>query len=328
MKKIISLLLSSLMILSLFAACGTAEENKTTKEKLSIVTTTFPQYDWVREILGEKSESANLTLLLDKGVDLHNYQPTVDDLVTLSDCDIFIYVGGESDTWVDDALKNTVNPDMIIINLLESLGDKAKEEEVKEGMQGEEEEETKDGEEEETEYDEHVWLSLKNANYLCEIICEKLCQSDKENEAVYKENYRAYAEKLVALDKDFEEAVNSASYKTVLFGDRFPFRYLVGDYGLDYYAAFSGCSAETEASFETVSFLADKVDELGLRVVLTIEGSDKKIAQTIIDTSKSSDAVILEMNSLQSASAKDIENGTTYLSVMENNLEVLKDAIR
>lgn len=327
MKKIISILISTVMIISLFVACGTKEQTENTaKEKFSVVTTIFPEYDWVREILGEKANETKLTLLLDKGVDLHNYQPTADDLITLSQCDMFIYVGGESDEWVEDALKNSVNPDMIVINLLEALGDMAKEEEIVEGMQGEEEEEAEDGEEE-VEYDEHVWLSLKNADFLCNIICERLCQLDSENEAVYKANFSAYSEKLSELDKKFEEEAKNASQKTVLFGDRFPFRYLVGDYGINYYAAFVGCSAETEASFETISFLADKVKELDLKYVLKIDGSDSKIAQTIISTSGKDDVEILEMNSLQSATSKDIENGTTYLSVMEKNLEVLKTAI-
>lgn len=328
MKKFIALLISSIMIITMFAACsGSEKSGEPENKKLSIVTTIFPEYDWVKQILGEKADDVDLTMLLDKGVDLHNYQPTTDDLVKLSKCDMFIYVGGESDEWTEDALKNSVNPDMVVINLLEVLGDKVKEEEIVEGMQGEEEK-AEEAEEEEIEYDEHVWLSLKNAEILCGEIADKLCEIDNANADTYKANLATYTEKLNELDNKYAETVSNASVKTILFGDRFPFRYLVNDYGLDYYAAFVGCSAETEASFETISFLANKVDELGLKTVLTIEGSDNKIAETIINTSKSKDAQILQMNSLQSATSKDIENGTTYLSVMENNMEVLKNAVK
>lgn len=327
MKKFISIFISVLMIVTMFAACSdTGSANEPKNEKLSIVTTIFPEYDWVKQILGEKADDVDLTLLLDKGIDLHNYQPTADDLIKLSKCAMFIYVGGESDEWTEDALKNAVNPDMVVINLLEVLGDKVKEEEIVEGMQGEEEEEAEEGEEE-IEYDEHVWLSLKNAEILCKEISDKLSEIDSENKDTYTKNLAAYTEKLNALDKQYEAVTAKALQKTVLFGDRFPFRYLVNDYGLDYYAAFVGCSAETEASFETISFLANKVNELGLKTVLTLEGSDGKIAETIINTSKAQNVQILQMDSLQSATSQDIKNGTTYLSVMEKNLDVLKNAI-
>ena len=535
MKKITALLLALLMLVGVLAGCNgtntdsttapgtTAAANAPTTEepsgkKLSIVTTIFPEYDWVKEILGDKADNAEITMLLDNGVDLHSYQPTADDIVKISDCDLFIYVGGESDGWVDDALKNATNKDMKVINLLDVLGDSVKTEEVVEGMQetehdhdhdhskevstfeddevqdrslsdwagdwqsaypfaldgtlddafaamaeegemtaeeyktyyqngyktdiadidiegdhieftyedgkkvgsdykyvgyyiqnwstgtkaamyrfeaedkdsgapvyiefndhmiepaaaehfhirmsnesfdaivdpenswptffpadmtGEEicehmeghdhdedeEHEHEEGEEHEEEKDEHVWLSLKNAEVLVNAISKSLQELDPDNKDTYAANSSAYIEKLSALDADYQAAVDAASNKTVLFGDRFPFRYLVDDYGLDYYAAFVGCSAETEASFETISFLAKKVDELKLPCVLTIEGAQHKIAETIVQNTAEKNQKVLTMDSMQSTTSKDVANGVTYLSVMEQNLAVLKEAL-
>ena len=320
MKKITALLLALLMLAGVLAGCG--KQNDTNKtDKLSIVTTIFPEYDWVREILGDKADSAEITMLLDKGVDLHSYQPTADDIIKLSDCDLFVYVGGESDEWVEDALKSAANRDRKVINLLEILGDSVKEEETVEGMQEEEEDH------EEKEYDEHVWLSLKNAQTLVDAISAALQELDPDNKDTYAANADAYGQKLSALDAEYQKAVSAGTYKTLLFGDRFPFRYLVDDYGLSYYAAFAGCSAESEASFETVSFLARKVDEGKLPCVLTIEGKNHKIAETIVQNTAGKKQKILTMDSMQSTTSQDVAKGTTYLSLMEKNLDVLKEAL-
>ena len=339
MKRIIPLCLALIMTVGLLAGCGKQNEPAASDEtRLRVVTTIFPEYDWVREILGDKADNAEVTMLLDNGVDLHSYQPTADDIVKISECDLFIYVGGESDDWVDDALKNAANKNMKVINLLEALGDSVKTEEVVEGMQ--EEEHDHDHEdadehddakehdhEEEAEYDEHVWLSLKNAQTLCSAISVVLQQIDPDNKDTYAANASAYIKKLSALDADYQAAVDAAARKTVLFGDRFPFRYLAEDYGLRYYAAFAGCSAESEASFETISFLAGKVDELNLPCVLTIEGVQHKIAETIVRNTAAKNQKVLTMDSMQSTTSKDAANGTTYLSVMERNLSVLKEAL-
>ena len=309
-------------------------DDETPEKELRIVTTIFPEYDWVREILGDRADNVEVSMLLDNGVDLHSYQPTADDIIKISDCDLFIYVGGESDSWAEDALKNATNKDMKVINLLEVLGDSVKEEETVEGMQEEEHEDTDEHDdteehdhEEEVEYDEHVWLSLRNAETLCDAISDALQQINPDNKDAYAANASAYIEKLSALDADYQTAVDGATYKTVLFGDRFPFRYLVDDYGLSYYAAFAGCSAESEASFETISFLAKKVDELNLPCVLTIEGRDHKIAETVVENTTAKNQNILTMDSMQSTTSQDVNNGTTYLSVMEQNLSVLKEAL-
>ncbi len=327
MKNRISLLLALTIIVGLLAGCG--QQNNTNKtDKLSIVTTIFPEYDWVKEILGDTAENAEITMLLDSGVDLHSYQPTVDDIVKISDCDLFLYVGGESDGWVEDALKNAPNEDRTVINLLDVLGDSVKEEETVEGMQEEDHDhEDADEHEEEAEYDEHIWLSLKNAQVLVAAISEALQESDPARKDTYAANAAAYAEKLSALDGEYRAAVDSGKYKTLLFGDRFPFRYLADDYGLDYYAAFPGCSAETEASFETISFLAKKADELKLPCVLTIEGTQHKIAETVVQNTAQKNQQILTMDSMQAVTANDAASGVSYLSIMEKNLSVLKKAL-
>lgn len=504
MKKYISILLAAVMAVGCLAGCGQKNSNEqadnTDDGKLKVVTTIFPEYDWVKEIAGDEISNIDLTMLLDNGVDLHSYQPTSEDILKISDCDLFVYVGGESDSWVDDALKNATNKDMQVINLLDVLKDSIKTEESMPGMQAEEghnhgyahfedsdvqdrtlsdwdgdwqsvypylqdgvldevmEKKAESGEKtaeeykeyyengyktdvsqitidaenntmcfvkngvaskatyeykgyqiydyesgsrgvryffeatsgdadapkyvqfsdhgiapgkaehfhiyagndgfdalseemenwptyypadmsgkeiaedmlehEEKEYDEHVWLSLKNAQTLCKAIAEALETADPEHKDVYAANVDSYLEKLSSLDGQYQDAVANASQKTLLFGDRFPFRYMVDDYGLKYYAAFAGCSAESEASFETISFLAKKVDELGLKNIMTIENSDQKIAKTIRDNTKDKNQEILSLDSMQSTTSEDVKNETTYLSVMESNLDVLKKAMQ
>lgn len=300
--------------------------------KKSIVCITYPEYDWIMNILGDKAASFNVTLLQNNGTDLHSYQPSIKDMAKISVCDMLVFVGGESDEWVEKAVSEAKNKKMIAFNMMEALGDKVKEEEVVEGMQAEEEEEEHEHEHhhhhDEVEYDEHVWLSLRNAAALVQNIAQKIATLDPANANVYKANAASYAKELLELDVQYKKAVAAAAKKTILFGDRFPFRYLADDYNLKYYAAFVGCSAETEASFETVIFLAKKVDELGLNAVLTIEKSDKKIAKTIVSNTKKKSAEILEMDSLQSITQKDIKAGRSYLSAMKKNLEVLKKALR
>lgn len=326
-KKIIT---TTLLLTAITSLSFAKPKNKKTKaagntSTIKIVTTIFPEYDWAREIIGTQSDNTELTLLMNNGTDLHSYQPSIQDIAKISTADIFIYVGGESDGWVKDALTNVRNKNIIALNLMEILGDKVREEEIIEGMQGEEEEED---EEEEIEYDEHVWLSLRNAKICCNAICQALCKTAPENAASYKTNLEVYSKKLDDLDKSISQTVSASKQKTLLFGDRFPFRYFVDDYGLNYYAAFVGCSAETEASFETIIFLAKKVDELDLNSVCQIESGTGKIASTIIQSSKNKKAEILTFDSMQSVNSTDIKNGTTYLNIMQKNLEILKKALR
>ena len=303
--------------------------------KKNIVCTTYPQYDWVCEILGEKKEQFEVTLLLDNGVDLHSYQPTAMDMVKISTADAFIYVGGESDYWVEDALKEVTNKEIKILNMVDALGERVKAEEFVEGMEHQhehdddheqhEDEEEHEKHEHEHEADEHIWLSLKNAKILVQSITDIVTEMDCENALIYEKNCNAYVEKLNALDEEFEQLINASEKKTVVFGDRFPFRYLMDDYGISYYAAFSGCSAETEASFETVTFLASKIDELSLKSILVLENAETKLAETIIQNTMTKDQTILHMDSIQAVTQTDMADGFTYLKAMQQNLEVLKE---
>lgn len=335
MKKAIAVLLSMILLVTCTVTCGGAEE-----KKISIVTTIFPIYDWVREVVGDDASHVNITLLLDNGVDLHSYQPTAQDILAISTADLFVYVGGESDEWVEDVLKSAMNPDLKAINLLEAMGEDIKMEEIVEGMEHEHDHEDHDHEESaghhesedhehehEDEADEHVWLSLRNARKLTKAIADTLAEINPESADHYQGNASAYIGRLEDLDSRYAETVANAANKTILFGDRFPFRYLADDYGLAYYAAFTGCSAESEASFETIVFLAQKTDELGLPAVLTIEHPKTRIAETIVQNTSSKDQKILVLDSMQGTTAADIQAGMTYLSVMEANLEVLKEAL-
>ena len=314
MKKLVSLVLCLTFLICALAGCSAVKKND---GKLRVIVSIFPVYDWVRNIVGD-SDEADVTLLLDSGVDLHSFRPDADDIAGIASADVLICLGGLSDDWVDGVVRSSGNGDLTVVRLLDLLGDRAKEEELVEGMQEEEEEE------EGPEYDEHVWLSLKNASYLTERLAEVIAEADPDNGESYKKNAAGYAAKLDELDNEYAEAVAAAPVKTLVFCDRFPFRYLTDDYGITYYAAFAGCSAESEASFETVATLAGKVDELGLRYVIKLETSDGAVAKAVIESTGSKDQQILTMNSLQSSTGA---GGETYLSVMEDNLKVLKKAL-
>ena len=305
------------------SSAGASGEEKS----LRVVATIFPVYDWARQVVGDLP-GVELVWLQDTGVDLHSYQPSAADLLNLSSCDLFLYVGGESDSWVDGALEEAVNPDLQALNLLEALGDKARPETLTEGMQAEEDHDGHDHDHEKEETaDEHIWLSLRNASLLTGALADALGRLDPDNADAYAANAAAYQAQLAGLDAEYQAAVEGASASALLFGDRFPFRYLADDYGLEVYAAFPGCSAETEASFETVAFLADKVDQLDLPAVLTIEGSDQRVAQTIIQNTSAKNAALLRLDSMQGTTAQDAADGASYLSIMESNLAVLKTAL-
>lgn len=388
MKKFYSLA-CAIFVAALFAlvACGDTSKNNTTKEsKLSVVTTIYPEFSWAKSILGNRADSVKLELLMKNGVDLHSYKPTAHDVAKIASADMVIYVGGESDEWIKDALAASPKKGRIEINLMDVLGDHVKAEEIVEGMQGfetkdvvrqahqperetredakedhehaeaheagEHEHHTKHAEEhdhehhehadpstssgtkehhhhdEEVENDEHVWLSLKNAEIIVKKIAEELSKLDAAHATIYKQNTDAYVAQIQALDAEYRETVEKAARKTVLFGDRFPFRYLVDDYSIKYYAAFVGCSAESEASFETIAFLAGKMDAESLPVIFTIENSNGKIAKAVLVASKKSqNAQIFILNSMQSITEKQIAEGIDYLSLMKSNLDVLKKAL-
>lgn len=322
MRKPVALLLACLLLLGMVCACVSGAKKGAEPPGLSVVTTIFPVYDWVRNVVGDRAD-VTVSMLLDSGVDLHSFQPTAQDILKIATCSLFVYVGGESDAWVADALRETDGQKTAVLNLMEALGDRARKEETTEGMTPEAEAPEEEG----PEYDEHIWLSLRNADVLVEAICEQLAAMDEAYADEYRANAAAYREKLAALDEKYAQAVAAGQIRTLLFGDRFPFRYMAEDYGLGYYAAFRGCSAETEASFETVAFLAGKVDELGLTAVMVIEGADQRIAQTIVQSTQTKDQRILAMDSMQSVTARDVQDGASYLAIMEKDLSVLREAL-
>ena len=310
-KKLMTIALAAFML------AGCAPKQQKNQTKLKIVATTFPQYDWIREIIGKDNANVDLQLLMKNGGDLHSYQPTAGDIANISDANLFVYVGGESDEWVDDALEEKTNKDMKVVNMMQTLGDDIDEEE--EGL----EKESEDHDHEEIEYDEHVWLSLKRAQKIVKAIADELGELDSTNAKKYQENAEAYIAKLAALDKSYESTVNTVKNKTWIFADRMPFHYLAKDYGITTYAAFNGCSTETNASFNTIVSLAKYADELGIKHIMTIEGSDKKLAKAVIENTTDKNQDILTLNSLQSVSQSDIDKGLTYYGAMEENLKVL-----
>lgn len=333
----------------MFVACGADSEKKAaSNKKISVVATIYPQYDWLKNVIGERADAVDLKLLIKNGMDMHSYKPSAQDIASIAKADLVVYVGGESDEWIEKALAATPKDGRIALNLMKALGDHVKKEEIVEGMQAEDHEhhehaekhedehhEHAEGhhhhdEEEEMENDEHIWLSMVAAKYLVGVdIVKALVKIDSANAETYRTNAADYTVKLNEIDDEYADAVGEATHRTILFGDRFPFRYLVDDYGIKYYAAFAGCSAESEASFETVTFLANKMDSLALPAILTIDGSDGKIARAILDASKNSkNAQVLTLNSMQSVTDEQIKAGADYLSIMRENLEVLKKAIK
>jgi len=329
MKKIL-IILSALIISAAFlSSCGEnpADENK----KISIVTTIFPQYDWVREITSGVDHPFELTLLLDNLVDLHSYQPTVADIVTIGAADVFIYVGGHSDDWAADVLRQASNPNLIAVNLLEILGDAVVTEVLIEGSEHLCDDDCPDDHgagDIQLHEDEHVWMSLRLANVMCAAIADVLILLDPENESGYRQNLAAYSGALLNLDREYQIAVNAGSVDTMVFADRFPFRYLLDDYGLKYFAAFTGCSAASEASFSTIVFLATKLEELGLKSIMVSESADQSIAKTVIGSTPSKNQEIRTLNAFQSVLRADIDSGKTYISIMRENLEVLAEALK
>ena len=299
-------MLAAFMLLSV--GCGAPNVKRS--GKINVLCTVFPLYDWARNIAGNTAE---VSLLNENGADMHSYQPTAADIVRLHSCDILIYTGGESEKWVTEVIKQSYNENLKALNLIELLGDRA----VTEREEGAEHRENGD------ETDEHIWLSLKNAEILTDKIAAALSDADNKNADIYKTNAAKYSERLTALDNEYTEVLKNAKHKTLIFADRFPFRYFTEDYGLDYYAAFPGCSAETEASFETVIFLAKKADENDGCIFIT-ETSNGDIAKAVNRNTAKKNKKILTLDSMQSVKKKDIKNGVTYISVMQKNLETLK----
>lgn len=318
---------------SLLTGCGTgraedASEKAQDDGRISVVTTIFPQYDFVRQIAGD---SVDLKMLLKPGEETHSYEPTPQDIIAIQNSDIFIYVGGENDAWVEDILDSMPDAGMRTLKLIDCV-DTVEEEHV-EDMQEQpghshEEEEYHGDEIEEAhsvhEIDEHVWTSPVNASAIVDEIKELLAQTDPENRQRYEENAEAYEAELAALDAAFREVVDNAGRRLVIFGDRFPFRYFADEYGLDYYAAFPGCASDTEPSAAVMAFLINKVAEEKVPAVLKMELSNENIANAIAEATGTE---VRTFYSCHNLTAEEFENGETYLSMMQKNVETLKEVL-
>ncbi len=314
MKKFIYILLT----FALFAltACGSTPVREKTG---GVVVTTFPEYEWAKNVIGEVD--IPVTLLYSSGTDLHNFQPSVADMASIIDSQLFIFNGGESDEWVEDAISEETNA----LNIMSSIEDRLKLEETIEGMEPEREEEGE--EEEEEENDEHIWLSITNRQRATKSIAKALSEAYPEYADTFEANSQAYCAQLSELDAQFSQRIENAKGDTLLFADRFPFRYLVDDYGIGYYAAFPGCSTESNASFETIVFLADKVDSLELDNVVILENSDGKVAQAVVSNSHRQDVQVLALDSMQTTTMRDVQAGKTYIDTMKSNLEIIIKAL-
>ncbi len=309
-KKRLLCFIAAVMALLCFSSCS-APNNSNDDEKLKIVTTIFPQYDFAREIGGD---NVSLQMLVTPGGESHSYEPTPQDIIAVKNCDIFICTGGESDVWSNIILNSINTENITIIKMMDCV--EAVEEEITEGMK-----EKIGTEEEEPEYDEHVWTSIKNAKTISSEIGKAMISKDSDNEEYYRKNLKSFLSELDSLDKDYENAVKKAKNTTLIFGDRFPFRYLFEDYGLKYYAAFPGCSTESDVSAKNMMFLIDKVKAESLPVVYYIEFSARKIADTI---SSETGAEPLLFHSCHTISKEDFDNGITYIDLMKKNLDNLK----
>lgn len=318
LKKLVSAVSALVLSLSAFTSCNAATNSD--DGKIKVVCTVFPCYDWVREIAGD-SENIDITYLLDDGSDLHSFQPTADDMIRIADCDVFVHIGGVSDQWVDKALENAVNKDMKVVRLMDSLS------EFLEAGEHNHEGEEHEGEEhhhEESAYDEHIWLSLNNAQVCVTDIAAALSAVDSGNAQTYSDRANAYNTELQLLDRSFHMMFDE-KHQTMIFGDQFPFVYFTRDYGLEHFAAFTSCSADTEASFRTITDLAEKVDELNADTIFAIENSDCNIAEAIVSNTADKSQKIAILDSIQSVNKKQIEEGYTYKSAMENNYNILKE---
>jgi zinc transport system substrate-binding protein len=323
MKKIISIALA--LLIGALVLTGCAEKNNPAEtgngDQLSVVATIFPPYDFAREIIGDK---ADITMLLRAGAEPHSYDPTPQDIIKIQNCDVFIYVGGESDEWVNGVLDGVDTSKMKIITLMDCV--EVVEEEVVEGMEDEEEDERADAEEpEEPEYDEHVWTSPRNAKLIVQKLSDTFCEVDADNAELYQANTAAYLTKLDELDAKFQAVVDDAARKTIVIGDRFPFRYLTDAYGLSYFAAFPGCATETEASAQTVKFLVDKIKEERIPVVLYVSNANGKMANSIAEETG---VKVLPMQSCELIAASDFNAGKGYIELMTANVDALREALK
>ncbi len=307
MKRFICIMLMLCLVLGTGGCSLSSEEDN---GKLNIIATIFPQYDFARQIAGDK---ANVSMLITPGTESHSFEPTTSDMLDISKCDIFIYTGGESDSWIDDLLKNIDNPDMKIISLLDCI-DIEQTDHNHDDHQGHNH----------GTIDEHVWTSPVNAIEISKHIAAIMCEKDSTNADTYNANLEDFIAQLSALDANFRDVVNNAERNTLVFGDRFPLKHFTDEYGLNYHAAFSGCSDDTEAIASTIADLIDIVKEQNIPVVMKIELSSDATARTICEETGTQ---MMTFYSCHNISKDDFDSGATYISLMELNTDTLSTAL-
>ena len=312
MKRLLSILMCAVLALAL-SACGPVQPAEA--EGVSVVATVFAPYDFARQLVGDNGK---VTMLLPPGSETHSYEPTPKDILEIQSADVFIYVGGESDAWVADVLES-VGEGVRAVTLTDCV--ELLEEETVEGMEGED---AHEGHGHEAEYDEHVWTSPRNAALICEKIAAALCEADPDNASEYNANLAAYRAELARLDAAFTAIVADGARDTIIFADRFPLLYFARAYGLEYYAAFPGCSDDAEPSAATVAFIIDKVREENIPVVFHVELANEDMADTVCDETG---AAKRQFNACHNVTRSQFNEGVTYLDLMWENTEVLKEAL-
>ena len=329
-KRIISILIAAIIILSSLSICAcSSSESFDDNAKIKILCTLFPQYDWLRTIT-EGVDDVSISLIIANGTDPHSYQPTAADIMNISNCDMLVYVGGDSDTWVKKAIEQSKNDSLTAIALTElndiTLHNISSASHTHEGHSHDEH--SHEGHSH-SALDEHLYLSLNNA---CEAVGElatALSRLDPDNKEIYKQNALEYTVKLSNLGESFKNDIESIpeNERFILFADRFPFVYLLSDYNIHYSAAFEGCTTDVDADFDTVIRLTKEADEHNVKYIAVTESSDKALANTVILSTKSKNQKIVTLNSMQSISNKQINNGATYISIMEQNIKQIKVAL-
>ncbi len=312
MKKIISILLCAAIMLGI-SACGSADV-KSDNGKINIVATIFPEYDFARAVAGD---NANIKMLVSPATKIHSFEPSPQDIAAVQNADLFIYIGGEGDAWVEKILSAVDTSKMKVLKMMDTVS--VVEEEIVDGMEAEEESDS-----DEIEYDEHIWTSPKNAMAMVNAICGAISEIDKENADIYEKNAAAYNAEIQAVDDEIKQVVDAASKKMLVFGDRFPFRYFADEFGLSYYAAFPGCSGETDASAATVAKLVKRIEENSLPAVFYVELGNHAMADSIANQTGTK---ALMLHSCHNVSKEDFDNGVTYVDLMKNNVETLKEGL-
>lgn len=317
-KKLAMITLLTGMAIGLTACGKEAAKEKESEGKTNVVATVFAEYDFLRNIAGD---NIDLTMMMKPGGDLHSYEPSPKDMMAAQEADLFVTIGGEADAWSEKITDSIDSKKVKVVKLMDCVD--VVEEELVEGMQ-EEEESEEEGGEEEKELDEHVWTAPKNAIKIVNKLSETLCSLDKEHAGLFKKNTKKYVKRLEELDKKFADVIDHAKRKEIIVGDRFPFRYFADAYDLKYYAAFPGCSVNTGASAETISFLVNKVKEDKIPVVFHMEMSNESICDVI---SSETGAKKEQLNAVHNISKEDFTSGKGYLELMEENVSVLKEAL-